>query len=326
VLPEVRFDTIASRTIDTSLVSSKISVSALGTLAVLMPLAPAIIVPKPANAVGVVVSALLVVPVIVLRRRRWASPLGAALLTALAATAAIPQFIWRGEPSREDLEHYLAIESAAGRTPDFSAATRGEALRFLPWDANDLLLLTIACLATAVLLLALGWTVHRKGPREPLPLRWRWPLVMWGLALALVSIPQAMVLVATADGTAEYGIMIFDGNCAGGLGEILFGPATAVLILIPQPIAVAVGFGLWALLARTGHRPLGRMVGWLTVAPLVVRDMLMTWMPVLGCAHSDEAADPITLLWALYTLLPVVLIVLAVRVRRAKALTEKQPG
>lgn len=46
----------------------------------------------------------------------------------------------------------------------------------------------------------------------------------------------------------------------------------------------------------------------------------MNWMPVLGCAQSSEegaAADPVTLAWALYTLLPVVLIVLAVRLRRA---------
>lgn len=122
--------------------------------------------------------------------------------------------------------------------------------------------------------------------------------------------------------------MIMGGDCVGGMEEILFGPATAVLTLIPQPIVVAVGFGLWALLARTGHRPLGRVVGWLTVVPLVVRDMVMNWIPALGCAgFSEEAADPITLTWALYTLLPIVLIVLAVRVRRALAPNEEdQPA
>jgi hypothetical protein len=62
------------------------------------------------------------------------------------------------------------------------------------------------------------------------------------------------------------------------------------------------------------------VVGWLTVVPLVLGDMMMNWMPVLGCARSsDEAASPITLPWALHTLLPIVLIVLAVRLRRAIA-------
>ncbi|MFF4617042.1 hypothetical protein [Nonomuraea jabiensis] len=81
------------------------------------------------------------------------------------------------------------------------------------------------------------------------------------------------------------------------------------------------GFGLWALLARTGHRPLGRLVGWLAVAPMVLRDVATNWLPVLGCAQSseEEVPNPVTPAWALYTLLPVVLIVLAVRVRRTPA-------
>ncbi|MEV4581737.1 hypothetical protein AB0K16_51740 [Nonomuraea jabiensis] len=168
----------------------------------------------------------------------------------------------------------------------------------------------------AALLLTLGQTVRREG--RP-PLRWRWPLVMWGVALVLVSIPLAMLLAPLAGETMEYSIMIMNGDCFGGTEEIMF--ATAVLILIPQPIVVAVGFGLWALLARTGHRPLGRLVGWLTVAPMVLRDLAMNWMPVLGCAQPSEegAVNPVTLPWALYTLLPVVLIVLAVRVRRTPA-------
>lgn len=142
---------------------------------------------------------------------------------------------------------------------------------------------------------------------------------MWGVALVLVSIPLAMLLAPLAGETMEYSIMIMNGDCFGGTEEIMF--ATAVLILIPQPIVVAVGFGLWALLARTGHRPLGRLVGWLTVAPMVLRDLAMNWMPVLGCAQPSEegAVNPVTLPWALYTLLPVVLIVLAVRVRRTPA-------
>ncbi|MBT2224573.1 hypothetical protein [Nonomuraea sp. NEAU-A123] len=290
-----------------------------------MPLAPAVIVPKAANVViGTIVAALLIVPVVLLRHRRWASRLGAALLALLAVAAAMPPITGLGKPSEEEIQRYLAIQNASGGPADINAG----APQFLPWDDNDLLLLAIACLAAAALLLALDRTVHREEPRELLPLRWRWPLVMWGIALVLVSIPQTMFLTALADGSIEYSIMIMDGDCVGGMGEILYGPATAVLILIPQPIVVAVGFGLWALLARTGHRPLGRVVGWLTVVPLVVRDMMMNWMPALGCAESsEEATNPITLTWALYTLLPVVLIVLAVRVHRALAPEEKdQPA
>ncbi|SDL29188.1 hypothetical protein SAMN05421874_1191, partial [Nonomuraea maritima] len=145
-------------------------------------------------------------------------------------------------------------------------------------------------------------------------------------ALVLVSIPQAMVWSSLADGSAEYSIMIMDGSCFGSMEEILLGPAAAVLILIPQPIVLGVGFGLWALLALTGHRPLGRVVGWLTLVPLVVRDLMMNWMPVLGCAQSsDKVTDPVTITWVLYTLLPIVLVLLAVRVRRAAAPKEEQP-
>ncbi|MET8864741.1 hypothetical protein ABZW11_17530 [Nonomuraea sp. NPDC004580] len=258
------FDMSASRAIDASLVSSKISVPALCALAILMPLAPAVIVPKPANLVaGAVVAALLVVPVVVLRRRRWVPRLGAALL---------------------------------------------------------------ALLAVAVVLTVLGRVVHQKGRRELRPLRWRWPLVFWGVALVLVSIPQAMVWSSLADGPAEYSIMVMDGGCFGGMEEILLGHLAAVLILIPQPIVLGVGFGFWALLALTGRRPLGRVVGWLTLVPLVLRDLMMNWMPVLGCAQSsDEATHPVTIAWVLVTLLPIVLVLLAVRVRRAAAPTEEQP-
>ncbi|MFI7454900.1 hypothetical protein ACIBQX_46035 [Nonomuraea sp. NPDC049714] len=305
--------------------SSKITVPALSTLAILLPLAPTAIVPKPANVVaGVVIAVLLVVPVVVLRRRRWAPRSGAALLALLAVAAALPPLTGLGDPSEAELRRHLAIQYASGGPAGFDAGAYGGALRFLPWDANDLLLLAVACLATAALLLALGRATHPKERPEPLPLRWRWPLVMWGSALALVSVPHGILLAALADGTAEQSIMIVDGNCFGGLGEILFGPVMTFQILVPQPITVAVGFGLWALLARTGHRPLGRVVGWLTVVPLVLGDMMTNWMPVLGCARSsDETASPITLPWALHTLLPVVLIVLAVRLRRAIASKEE---
>ncbi|MFG6192300.1 hypothetical protein [Nonomuraea sp. JJY05] len=280
-----------------------------------MPLLPALIAPKAANVVtGAAVAALLIVPVVVLRRRRWAPRLGAALLALLAVAAAATPITGLGEPSEEEFRRYVALQSAIGGPIDT------EELRVLPWDSGDLLLLALAFLAAAALLPALGRAV--QGRREPLPLCRRWPLIMWGVALVLVSIPQAMYLADLAGGTTEHSIMVFDVHCFVGLEEITY--AAAVLILIPQPIVVAVGFGLWALLARTGHRPLGRVTGWLTVVPLVLEDVMVSWMPVLGCAQSsEETANPVTLSWALYTLLPVVLILLAVRVRRVPVPQER---
>ncbi|MFI7617160.1 hypothetical protein ACIBP6_38625 [Nonomuraea terrae] len=284
-------------------------------MAILMPLAPAVITPKVANVViGVIIAAFLIVPVVVLRRRRWAPRLGAALLALLAVAAAAP-VAGLGAPSEEELQRELTIEYALGRPADSGIRAYGS-LRFLPWDSEDRVLLAVACVATAALLLALGRAVHGEGRRELLPLRWSRPLTMWGTALVLVSVPQTMHLGALADGSIEHGIMMFDGACFGGMDKIVF--ALAVLALIPEPLVVASGFGLWTLLARTGHRPLGRVVGWLAVAPLVARDMMMNWMPALGCAPSqEEAANPITLRWLLYTFLPVALILLAVRVCRA---------
>ncbi|WP_431927335.1 hypothetical protein [Nonomuraea jabiensis] len=280
----------------------------------MMPLVPAAIAPTAANVVtGAALAALLVVPVVVLRHRPWAPRLGAALLVLLAVAAAATPITRIGEPSQEEIQRYAWGQSAMGKPLDLRD------LRILPWDTDDLLLIALACLATAALLLTLGQTVHWEGRPELLPLRRRWPLIMWGVALVVVSIPQTMFLATLFGGTTEYSIMIMNGDCFGGGEEIMY--AAAVLILIPQPIVVAVGFGLWALLARTGHRPLGRLVGWLAVAPIVLRDVAMNWLPVLGCAQSseEEAANPVTPLWALYTLLPVVLIVLAVRVRRIPA-------
>ncbi|TXK34338.1 hypothetical protein [Nonomuraea sp. C10] len=282
---------------------------ALSALAILMPLAPAVIVPKTANVVaGAVITVLLVAPVVALRRKRWASRTGAALLTLLAVAAAVPPVSGLGRPTSEEIQRYVAVQVALGRPVDL----HGGALGSLPWDDTDLLLLAVACLATAALLLMLGRAVHQDGRRELRPLRWRWPLVMWGAALLLVSVPQTMVVLAA--GTAEHGMIVMDGSCFGALEEILLWPAMAMVILLPQPLVVALGFALWALLARTGHRLLGRAVGWLTLAPLLAADLMMTWMPLLGCTRSP--ADPITLTWALFTFLPVVLIVLAVRVRR----------
>ncbi|GAA4536816.1 hypothetical protein GCM10023096_87640 [Nonomuraea ferruginea] len=65
---------------------------------------------------------------------------------------------------------------------------------------------------------------------------------------------------------------------------------------------------------------MGRAVGWLKLVPLLVGDLMMTWMPVLGCTRPP--ADRITLTCALFTLLPAVLLVLAVRCATSRSDTE----
>ncbi|MFF4617041.1 hypothetical protein [Nonomuraea jabiensis] len=135
---------------------------ALCAAALLMPLVPAVIAPTAANAVtGAAVAALLVVPVVVLRRRLWAPRLGAALPALLAVAAAATPIAGLGEPSQEEVRRYAAVQSATGKPIDFRE------LRILPWDTDDLLLIALACLATAALLLTLGQTARWEG-RPPL--------------------------------------------------------------------------------------------------------------------------------------------------------------
>ncbi|PZG12633.1 hypothetical protein [Nonomuraea aridisoli] len=292
----------------------KITVPALATMAVLTLPAPAAVSPKAPNLVGAVIAALVVVPAVVLRHRRWAPRLGAALLAGLAVAAVAP-LAGVGAPSEEEFQHELAIAYALGGLAGARAYVR---MWSLPWDADDLVLLALACLAAAALLLALGGAVREEGRRELPPLRWRWPLALWSAALVLVSVPRAMFLAARADGPIQHSIMVIDGACFGGAEKLMSG--TALLALIPPPIVVASGFGLWALLTLVGERPLGRVVGGLTVVPLVAGDIMTTWLPVLGCARPwEEAADLLTLSWVLFGPLPVVLILLAVRARRALA-------
>nr|SBO99850.1 hypothetical protein BN4615_P9366 [Nonomuraea gerenzanensis] len=281
-----------------------------------MPLVPAAVLPGAANvATCAAVTAFLVVPVVVLRRRRWAPRLGAALLALLAVAAALPPLTGLGARSEEEFRHALTIAAAVGSPADVQALISSGSLSALPWDGDFLLLLALACLAGAGLLLALHRLLHHQA-RELLPLRWRWPLAMWGAALLLVSVPVAMMLGILGDWPSEAGMSFVDGACFGNVAELM--AATAVLALLPHPIVVAVGFGLWALLAATGHRPTARVAGWLTVVPLVARDLMVSWLPVLDCTLSpDEVANPVTPGWVLYVLLPVVLILLAVRLRRA---------
>ncbi|TYB69145.1 hypothetical protein FXF51_07835 [Nonomuraea sp. PA05] len=296
--------------------SSRIALPGLCALALLVPLVPAAVLPGAANAATcVAVTAFLVVPVVVLRRRRWAPRLGAALLALLAVAAATPSLTGLGAPSPEELQVALTLQHARGGPADSAALLSSEALSGLPWSGEFLLLLALACLAGAGLLLALHRLLHHQA-RELLPLRWRWPLAMWSAALVLVSVPYAMLVGILASGPSEMGMSFIDGVCFGNSGELMF--ATAVLALLPDPIVVAVGFGLWALLAGTGHRPAARVAGWLTVVPLVAGDLMVSWLPVLGCGlSSDEVTSPVTSAWVLYVLLPIVLILLAVRLRRA---------
>ncbi|MEV0829043.1 hypothetical protein [Nonomuraea rubra] len=297
--------------------SSRIALPVVCALALLTPLVPAVIVPRAANvAAGAAITAFLIVPVVVLRRRRWAPLLGAGLLALLAVAAATPPITGLGMPSEEEVRQAVEMHYAVGGL-DAVRAFSGDALRFLLWDGDELLLIALACLVAAALLLVLDRIVRPRAPRELLPLRWRWPLVMWGAALVLVGVPQAMLLVVLAGGPSEVEISIMDSACFGNVAELM--TAAAVLMLLPQPLVVAVGFGLWALLARTGHRPAARVAGWLTVVPLAVRDLMVNWLPVLGCTLDEEqVTNPVTPLWVLYALLPVVLILLAVRLRRAR--------
>ncbi|GAA2206604.1 hypothetical protein GCM10009850_020620 [Nonomuraea monospora] len=297
--------------------SSKIALPGLSALALLVPLVPAAVLPGAANvATCVAVTALLVVPVVVLRHRRWAPRLGAALLALLAVAAATPPLTGLGAPSEEEWQDAMAVAYAISGPSGVDALVSEGALNFLLWSGDFLLLLALACLACAGLLLALHRLLHHQA-RALLPLRWRWPLAMWSAALVLVSIPYAMLVAILADGPSEIGMSFYDGACFGNSGEVMF--ATAVLSLLPPPIVVAVGFALWALLAGTGHRPTARVAGWLTVVPLVAGDLMVSWLPVLGCAQSsDEVTNPVTTGWVLYVLLPIVLILLAVRLRRAR--------
>ncbi|GAA4959964.1 hypothetical protein HD597_012492 [Nonomuraea thailandensis] len=137
--------------------SYRIALPGLCALALLVPLLPAVIVPRAANlAAGAAITALLVVPVVVLRRRRWAPWLGAGLLTVLAVAAAAPLITGLGLPSEEEVRNAALIQHAVGGPDAALTLISGGALRFLPWDGNDLLLITLACLAAAALLTALG--------------------------------------------------------------------------------------------------------------------------------------------------------------------------
>ncbi|MCG5217475.1 hypothetical protein [Streptosporangium sp. KLBMP 9127] len=135
---------------------SKIPVPALCALAILLPLVPFVVAPKTANvALGATVAALLIAPVVVLRRERWVPRLGAALLALLAVAAVavtMPPIASLIGPREEDLNLYAQIQYFSSGPAEPGAL----APWFLPWNSDDLLLFAVACLAEAALLLALG--------------------------------------------------------------------------------------------------------------------------------------------------------------------------
>ncbi|WP_345150053.1 hypothetical protein [Nonomuraea rubra] len=129
--------------------SSRIALPVVCALALLTPLVPAVIVPRAANvAAGAAITAFLIVPVVVLRRRRWAPLLGAGLLALLAVAAATPPITGLGMPSEEEVRQAVEMHYAVGGL-DAVRAFSGDALRFLLWDGDELLLIALACLVAA---------------------------------------------------------------------------------------------------------------------------------------------------------------------------------
>jgi hypothetical protein len=249
--------------------------------------------------------------------RRWVLRLSAALLILLAAAAVTP-LTGLGRPSEAEVQARLAM----GEAPAVATGRRSGIAALLPFDDAALLLIGAAFATAAILLLVVG---RRQGigPRAVIPVRWRMSLTLWSVALALVSIPYVSFLFSST--TTEYDMIALWGGCPGFdlymSADFLLSP----LRLVPQPAVVAVGFGVWALLVRKGYRRWGRAVGWATVIPLGLFGALAFVMAGLdavageGCARTwGQMYEPASWAWELYDVGTAVLIIVAVRVRRAR--------
>jgi hypothetical protein len=296
---------------------SRLSVACLSGLAILLPLSPAAIAPTGSSvAVGAGAAAVLVVPAVLLRRRRWVLRLSATFLILLAAATVTPPLTGLGRPSEAEVRARVTM----GEAPAVATGHRSGIAALLPFDDAALLLFGAAFAAAAVLLLVLGWLVHRPetGPREVLPVRWRLSLTLWSIALALVSTPYAISLFSST--TTEYDIIV--GGCSGFDLYMSASFLLSPLDLVPRPAVVAVGFGVWALLVRKGYRRWGRAVGWATVIPLAFGALafVMAGFDAVageGCARTwAQMYEPGLLAWQLYEVVTAVLIIVAVRVRR----------
>ncbi|MBN6051157.1 DUF2029 domain-containing protein, partial [Nonomuraea sp. RK-328] len=159
-----------------------------------------------------------------------------------------------------------------------------------------------------------------------LPLRWRVSLALWAAALVITAVPWAVSLVesllSTPDDTVYGMVAFYGGTCPGfGLSVRLMSWAVSSW-MPPAPAVVAVGFAAWALLARRGHRRWGRAVGWVT-AVLAAWNTVLFLAPValdaaMGCRTGSNGLYDPDMLWSyLHDLVVAVLIILAVRVRRA---------
>ena len=256
-----------------------------------------------------------------LRRRRWVLRLSAALLILLAAAAVTPPLTGLRRPSEAEVRARVTM----GEAPAVATGHRSGVMRLVPFDDDALLLIGAAFAGAAVLLLVLGWLVHRPetGPREVLPMRWRMSLTLWSIALALVSIPYAISLFSST--TTEYDMIAMWGGCPGFEMYMSASFLLSPLYLVPQPALVAVGFGAWALLVRKGYRRWGRAVGWATAIPLAALGALAFVMAGFdavageGCAQTwAQMYEPGMLAWQLYEVVTAVLIIVAVRVRRVR--------
>ncbi|MGW4469946.1 hypothetical protein ACWENQ_09755 [Nonomuraea sp. NPDC004354] len=146
-------------------------------------------------------------------------------------------------------------------------------------------------------------------------------IVLWAVALVLIVVREGAAFLA------EPGLAIIAGQPCPGFdlhGEV--GMALLPLAVVPQPVIVLTGFGLWLLLMRRRSPRWGRAVGWLTGFGL-------TWgsLMTLGFAAVDLAVDAECArswapffaldgfaLWNACDVLAGVLILVAVRVPRTR--------
>ncbi|AWS44629.1 hypothetical protein [Streptosporangium sp. 'caverna'] len=277
----------------------------------------------------------LVLLTVALRRRRWVILVSAAILL-LVAMIGVLSVVPISRTAARLLDGSAGV--TAGGQPDFYMGALEGSIRILPssisWTGEGRgispLWFSAAFAGSAVLLILLSRAIHRRRPDAmgvprrpaPLPVRWRASLTLWTAALILVCAPYGFLLFAAE--TVEYGMTPYLVDACPGFQ--LYAVAVmyvSPLFLLSAPLFIAIGFGVWTLLARRGHVWWGLAVGWLSVIPLTLYGTIMFGMVGLdgvvdqGCqAPWNEYLDPRMAVWQLYNLLVAVLVILAVRVRR----------
>ncbi|MFE3451310.1 hypothetical protein ACFXJ8_20535 [Nonomuraea sp. NPDC059194] len=142
-------------------------------------------------------------------------------------------------------------------------------------------------------------------------------LVLWAVAFALTAIPYVYWAFA-----AESAIYVVAGSraCPGFDLHSEVSSVLAPLHVVPGPLIVVAGCGLWALLVRKGLPRWGRAVGWLAAVgltwPFLITVGFATTDLVVGEECGQTWAPFLQLGWTGLRLLTGVLVVVAVRVRR----------